>query len=71
MTNIWTGVATYLLIWPEDGIMRKEDIRGIYDGSIFYKKAEEHQGKEQIRAPRSQANGSTAPGLLAKAKKLL
>jgi len=25
--------------------MRKEDIRGIYDGSIFYRKAEEHQAK--------------------------
>jgi predicted transcriptional regulator len=25
--------------------MRKEDIRCIYDGSIFYRKAEEHQAK--------------------------
>jgi peroxygenase len=24
------------MLWPEDGKMRKEDIRGIYDGSIFY-----------------------------------
>ncbi|KAI1610842.1 caleosin domain-containing protein [Exophiala viscosa] len=43
----WTAV--YLLLWPEDGIMRKEDIRGIYDGSIFYKKADEYAiktGKE-------------------------
>jgi hypothetical protein len=30
------GLATYILLWPEDGHMRKEDIRGIYDGSIFY-----------------------------------
>ncbi|PWW79761.1 Caleosin-domain-containing protein [Tuber magnatum] len=29
----WT--ATYLLLWPEDGILRKEDVRGVYDGSIF------------------------------------
>ncbi|KAF9992385.1 hypothetical protein BGZ79_003138 [Entomortierella chlamydospora] len=28
--------ATYLLLWPEDGIMKKEDIRRIYDGSLFY-----------------------------------
>jgi len=37
-----TGTAVYLLLWPEDGIMRKEDVRGIYDGSIFYKKADEY-----------------------------
>ncbi|KAI0172573.1 Caleosin-domain-containing protein [Hypoxylon sp. FL1284] len=29
-------LATYLLLWPADGRMMKEDIRGIYDGSIFY-----------------------------------
>lgn len=31
----WT--ATYLLLWPEDGKMAKEDIKGVYNGSIFYK----------------------------------
>jgi hypothetical protein len=30
-------LATYLMLWPEDGRMMKEDIRGIYDGSLFYK----------------------------------
>ncbi|KAI9816253.1 MAG: hypothetical protein M1827_001854 [Pycnora praestabilis] len=39
-------LATYLLLWPEDGVMRKEDVRGIFDGSIFYKKAEEHKQKQ-------------------------
>jgi peroxygenase len=29
-------IATYIMLWPEDGRMMKEDIRGIYDGSIFY-----------------------------------
>ncbi|WYZ46122.1 hypothetical protein EsH8_IX_000347 [Colletotrichum jinshuiense] len=29
-------LATYLMLWPADGRMVKEDIRGIYDGSIFY-----------------------------------
>jgi hypothetical protein len=24
------------MLWPEDGKMKKEDIRGIYDGSLFY-----------------------------------
>lgn len=41
-------LAVYLLIWPRDGIMRKEDIRGVFDGSIFYRKAEEYrQSKER------------------------
>lgn len=31
--------------------MRKEDIRGIYDGSIFYKKAQEtERRRERIAA---------------------
>ena len=38
-----TGIATYLLIWPADGIMRKEDIRRIYDGSIFFQKAKDYE----------------------------
>ncbi|OTA97552.1 hypothetical protein M434DRAFT_26577 [Hypoxylon sp. CO27-5] len=29
-------LATYLMLWPADSKMKKEDIRGIYDGSIFY-----------------------------------
>ncbi|KLO92920.1 Uncharacterized protein LW93_4075 [Fusarium fujikuroi] len=29
-------MATYILLWPDDGRMMKEDIRGIYDGSLFY-----------------------------------
>ncbi|KAG4262374.1 hypothetical protein FPRO03_10604 [Fusarium proliferatum] len=32
-------LATYILLWPDDGRMMKEDIRGIYDGSLFYKVA--------------------------------
>ncbi|KAF9985483.1 hypothetical protein BGZ65_010711 [Modicella reniformis] len=31
-------MALYLMLWPEDGIMRKDDIRRIYDGSLFYEK---------------------------------
>jgi hypothetical protein len=41
-------VLTYLLIWPEDGIMRREDIRRVYDGSIFFDVAE----KEKTRSHR-------------------
>ncbi|KAL8722111.1 MAG: hypothetical protein Q9225_001355 [Loekoesia sp. 1 TL-2023] len=59
-------LATYLLLWPEDGIMKKEDVRGIYDGSIFYKRAQETKTKRAKLALQSQ----TSPGLVAKAKKL-
>ena len=62
------GLATYLLLWPEDGIMRKEDIRGIYDGSIFYKKAEEHEQKKKLR--QDQRKG-TSPRLINMAQKIL
>ncbi|RDB21536.1 putative peroxygenase 3 [Hypsizygus marmoreus] len=30
-------LATYLMLWPEDGRLKKEDVRAVYDGSIFYK----------------------------------
>jgi peroxygenase len=33
----------YLLLWPEDGVMRKEEVRGVFDGSIFYTKAAKQQ----------------------------
>ncbi|OAA32318.1 Caleosin [Moelleriella libera RCEF 2490] len=37
----WAGAffewcATYYMVWPEDGKLRKEDIRRLYDGSLFY-----------------------------------
>lgn len=41
LTN--TGIATYIMLWPEDGRMIKEDIRRIYDGSIFYTLAERRE----------------------------
>ena len=52
--------------------MRKEDIRCIYDGSIFYKKAEENERKQRIKVARkAQGHGTVASTLVAKAKKLL
>ncbi|KAF2418937.1 caleosin domain-containing protein [Tothia fuscella] len=33
---LFEWLATYLLLWPADGKMYKEDIRAIYDGSIFH-----------------------------------
>lgn len=61
-----SGVATYLFIWPEDGIMRKEDIRGVYDGSIFYKKAEQHRQKQQREQQEWQARAPRLASLLKK-----
>ncbi|OAA40952.1 Caleosin [Metarhizium rileyi] len=29
-------LATYIMLWPEDGRLKKEDIRRIYDGSLFH-----------------------------------
>lgn len=37
--------ATYLLLWPKDGVMKKDEIRRIYDGSIFQYKADEYARK--------------------------
>lgn len=33
---MYSGFAIYILLWPEDGRMMKEDIRKMYDGSLFY-----------------------------------
>lgn len=33
------GGTTYILLWPEDGRMKKDDIRRVFDGSIFYEAA--------------------------------
>jgi hypothetical protein len=48
--------------------MRKEDVRGIYDGSIFYKKANEYKQKQDKR--RREHKG-TAPRLISMAKSIL
>ncbi|OAA40413.1 caleosin domain containing protein [Beauveria brongniartii RCEF 3172] len=35
--------VTYLMIWPEDGRLKKEDVRRVYDGSLFYHIAAKRQ----------------------------
>ncbi|KAB5546839.1 Caleosin related protein-domain-containing protein [Coniochaeta sp. 2T2.1] len=42
--QIFEWLATYLMLWPEDGIIRKEDVRGIFDGSFFYTIAARREG---------------------------
>jgi hypothetical protein len=31
------GIALYILLWPEDGKLWKDDILGVFDGSMFEK----------------------------------
>lgn len=44
----WTAVY---LLWPDAGVVREEDVRGVFDGSIFYKKAEHAANQEAQRTP--------------------
>ncbi|KAF1348745.1 Caleosin related protein-domain-containing protein [Delphinella strobiligena] len=44
---LFEWLAVYLLLWPDDGVMRKEDIRRIFDGSIFQHKADEYAEKQR------------------------
>jgi len=44
---IFEWSATYLFLWPEDGIIKKEDVRKVYDGSIFYEMAEKRGNKRK------------------------
>lgn len=41
------GIATWILLWPEDGRMKKEDIRRIYDGSLFFEIAARREKKRE------------------------
>ncbi|RPD77321.1 Caleosin-domain-containing protein [Lentinus tigrinus ALCF2SS1-7] len=43
-------LATYILLWPEDGVMRKEDIRRVYDGSIFVDISSKRAGTAKTKA---------------------
>ncbi|KAH7398209.1 Caleosin related protein-domain-containing protein [Pyrenochaeta sp. MPI-SDFR-AT-0127] len=53
--NDWFGwfagglewIAMYILLWPRDGKMRKEDVLGVYDGTIFSRIAEIRLSQEQ------------------------
>lgn len=37
------------MLWPEDGEIKKEDIRGIFDGSFFYTVAARVEGEKLPR----------------------
>ncbi|TLD10914.1 hypothetical protein PgNI_05284 [Pyricularia grisea] len=44
--------ATYYMLWPKDGRMKKEDVRGVFDGSIFYTIAARREEKKIGEAKR-------------------
>ncbi|CDZ97068.1 EF-hand domain pair [Phaffia rhodozyma] len=36
-------IITYVLFWPDDGVITKEQMRTVYDGSVFFEIARERQ----------------------------
>lgn len=42
--------STYMLLWPADGYMKKDDIVGVIDGSIFPVLAYERSKKGAFKA---------------------
>jgi peroxygenase len=37
---------TWIYFWPKDGVLRKEEVRGIFDGSGFYERARRVTGRK-------------------------
>jgi len=35
----------YVMIWPEDGVLKKGDIRKVYDGSMFHQIAAQRKNR--------------------------
>ncbi|EED84566.1 predicted protein [Postia placenta Mad-698-R] len=40
-------LSLYILLWPDDGAVRKEDVRRVYDGSIFPELSMRRSGKSK------------------------
>lgn len=57
---IFEWLATYIFLWPEDGRMKKEDVRRVFDGSIFWeferrtKEKEKRQMDKKMRRARAE-----------------
>ncbi|KAI0758845.1 Caleosin-domain-containing protein [Fomes fomentarius] len=51
-------LATYILLWPEDGIMKKDDVRRVYDGSIFFDIAAKRTGAGPISTTEGKVKSS-------------
>ncbi|KAI1460126.1 Caleosin related protein-domain-containing protein [Annulohypoxylon moriforme] len=50
---VFEWLALYLFLWPRNGIMRSEDIRAAFNGTLLYKKAEERHLKFEIHRKRA------------------
>ncbi|PBP28437.1 caleosin domain containing protein [Diplocarpon rosae] len=50
-------IATWILLWPEDGRMKKDDIRRIYDGSLFFEISERRRKQATPKETNGQTNG--------------
>ena len=46
----YIGAATYIMLWPEDGVLKREDVRRVYDGSIFVDIASKRAGSAKTKA---------------------
>jgi len=55
IANAVEWFAVWYTLAPKDGWIRKEDLRGVYDGSIYYKLAAERSGT--ANAADATANG--------------
>ncbi|KAI0883868.1 Caleosin related protein-domain-containing protein [Annulohypoxylon maeteangense] len=45
---VFEWLTLYLFLWPHNGIMRSEDIRAAFNGTLLYKNAEERHQKSEI-----------------------
>ncbi|KAK4934121.1 hypothetical protein LTR66_015717, partial [Elasticomyces elasticus] len=55
---------TYMLLWPEDGVIRKKDARRVLDGTIFHEMTLEWQAANNIKLGQP-ATSSEKDGFLA------
>ncbi len=59
---------SWVLIWPEDGILRKEDVRKLCDGSMYREKQVAPERQKGRREERPEATNVTAHELKSKAQ---
>jgi len=49
--GLFEWVAVYLLFWPADNLIRKDDIRRLYDGTLFYEFARKEKKNGRLTPP--------------------
>ncbi|KAF8642871.1 hypothetical protein AX16_009377 [Volvariella volvacea WC 439] len=53
LASVFEWLGTYIMLWPENGRVKKGEIRAVYDGSIFYRLS----GREQEWPMESETHG--------------